>query len=756
MKQGRPHIWFTIDMLAFLSQLFGAGNGPTAVLLASGTVAAGGLISALRYRRRWIAERDDNTNNRDLISNLSEGVYRSLPNGRQLSANPALVKLNGYLTEAEMLAAVGNIAGEWYVDPNRRHEFQKIMLEDGVVSDFVSEIYRHKTRERIWISESARAVYHRRTGKLLYYEGSVREVTETLNRLNLEENYRKLISQIPGGLFQYSQHKDKIFRVSYYSDGLYQFTGLKPTDEIENPSLFTDLVIDEDRAAFAQSVAKCQRECTAWDHEFRIRTPQGVVKWVRATAAPEISGDTIIWHGYAADVSIRKGQEMKIRELAFLDSLTKLLNRDSLVERISQSIGRGASDGYGTLMFIDMDNFKSLNDSHGHDVGDNFLRQVAQRYSAAVGQDGVTARFGGDEFVVFVANAGHDEASATKNAINLANRLLSETKRIFVLDKVAHEASASIGIVVFARESAQTDDLLKRADIAMYGAKNSGRNAVALFDPALLKIEEERYAMIAKIRSGIATGQFELHYQPQVNHLGKIHAAEALMRWHHPEIGLVRPDQFIPLAEQSGLINALSKIALEHGIDTLSQWQKSPHTCNINLSINVSVKSFDAPDFISHLEELISKSRINPKHLTLEFTEHVMAKDQPGVAARMHHLKKHGIKFSLDDFGIGYSSIDYLRRLPFDEVKIDGSFVQDIEYNATDRELVRTIIVMAKTLNLSTVAEHVENSAQQDLLHSFGCAHFQGFLYSPAIPADRFNELVLERNGDWRSHLLSA
>ena len=723
---------------AFVS--FPVLSAATGLLAASILLLAAILVSAiLHYRRRWIEAADEHRNSRELIEHLSEGIYRSSIDGRQLSANRALVRLNGYQSEAEMLPAVHDIGGEWYVEPGRRDEFRRILHEQGHIEDFVSEIYRHKTRERIWISESARVVRHKRTGKPLYYEGSVREITETVKRLKLEEHYQKLISQIPGGLFQYCRGADGSFQVLYYSDSFHKLTGLPKGAEANDAGAFTRLIMPEDLDGYYQSLRDCHRDFKYWDHEFRIRMPDGAEKWLRASAAPERVGNTIVWHGYASDISLRKRQEIKIKELAYFDPLTHLPNRRALLDRLGETLKRTqASARRGALLFIDLDNFKSLNDSQGHDVGDAYLVQVAQRLSACVEDGDHVARIGGDEFVVCIDDAGATEAEASERADRTAEAVLRELARPHRIGQVEHQASASVGVVVFDGNEPRVDEVLKRADIAMYRAKASGRNAFAVFDPAATQREQEQFRLHADLRTAIVEDQLQLHFQPQVDHFGRVVSAEALLRWYHPVKGLITPDRFIPLAERSGLINDLGRVVLAKGIATLASWQADRDTAHLRLAINISVKSFSNPDFVPHLRRLIDEHRVDASQLMLEFTEHVMAENQKATAERMHKLKELGICFSLDDFGTGYSSLAYLRQMPFDEVKIDGSFVADIETKESDRALVRTILAMADTLGLAAVAEHVETAQQEALLRAFGCRMFQGYLYAPSLPADEF------------------
>ena len=714
-------------------ELAGGGGLLAAAGIASGVVFA---AAALHCRRQWARAEDDNRNAKALIENLSEGIYRSSLDGRQLSANPALVALNGYTSEAEMLAAVKDIGAEWYVDPRRRQEFRRILNAHGKIEDFVSEIYRHKTRERIWISESARLVFQKRTGKPLYYEGSVREITETVKRLKLEEHYQKLISQIPGGLFQYSREADGSFRLVYTSEGFRRLIGAPAHLPFEDPLEFVAMIVPDDLDGYNASLKASLRALAPWDHEFRILTPTGHETWLRASAAPEVDGDRVVWHGHASDISLRKRQEIEIRELAYFDPLTRLPNRRMLRDRLPLTLAKCRDEErHGAILFIDLDNFKTLNDTQGHDTGDAYLIQVAERLKGCVRDYDLVARIGGDEFVVILEEAGSDEAAATARATDVAGDILERLASPFQIGTVLHEASASVGVVVFDGREATADEILKRADIAMYSAKGAGRNAMAVFDPESMLIEKERYRMVAELRAAIAEDQFQLHFQPQVDRNGRIRAAEALLRWYHPEQGIIKPDRFIPLAEQAGLINDLGRLVLEKGVAALADWRRRPYSSELRLSLNISVRSFAGDDFLPHLVDLIAAHGVDASRLTLEFTEHVMAEDQADTARRMREAKRVGVNFSLDDFGTGYSSLGYLKLLPFDEIKIDGSFVSDLETKESDRVLVRTMLAMAETLGLTAVAEHVENPRQEAFLRAFGCDLFQGYFYSPPLDA---------------------
>jgi diguanylate cyclase (GGDEF)-like protein len=440
----------------------------------------------LRYRKLYFAARDEQSSTLELIDHLSEGIYRSTLDGRQLSANPALVRLNGYDSEAELLASVGDIAREWYVDPNRRDEFRAAMERDGKVVDFVSEIYRHKTRERIWISECARIVCCKTSGEALFYEGSVREITETIKRLKLEEQFQKLTNHLPGGLFQLVRRKDGSYSNIYLSSGFSRMLEVPQDQLLDDGKAFVRHIHAADRKAYLNAVRESGDCLQPLDMEFRVVTATGE-KWLRAIATPEATEEGITWHGYLTDVSQRKRQQMEIEQFAYFDPLTHLPNRRMLVDRLSQALAIcGRRGERGALLFIDLDNFKALNDTHGHDAGDAFLVQVASRLKESLRKNDTVARIGGDEFVVIAEEIGSDHATAGARGITIANQVLAAFRQGFELGDVMHQASASIGVVVFDGTETRVDEILKQADLAMYRAKSAGRDGMALFDPQTL------------------------------------------------------------------------------------------------------------------------------------------------------------------------------------------------------------------------------------------------------------------------------
>ncbi|MEZ5781862.1 MAG: EAL domain-containing protein [Rhizobiaceae bacterium] len=692
----------------------------------------------LRYRRLYRRASKQEQNYATLVENLSEGIYRSRPDGRQISANRALVKLNGYETEKELLAAVKDIGGEWYVKPTRRQEFRELLQRHGRVEDFVSEVYRHKTRERIWISESARLVRDSK-GNPLFYEGSVREITDTVRRLAAEAQLQRLSNQLPGALFQFTMDAGQIKEFHYLSAGATSIAGVTGAEMSANPQLFVAMVAEDDRPAYMKSLNAAAESLLAWDHEFRIIARDGAEKWVHLLAHPELVPAGIKWHGYLADISVRKRQELEIEELAFFDPLTRLPNRRRFFQRMSESLARCAErKEYGALLFIDLDNFKTLNDARGHDVGDRYLIEVAARLLDCVGPNDMVARIGGDEFVVILEDAGSSAAEMKRNAIVIANRALAALRKEFTLGELHHVSSASIGILAFDGEERRVEQLLKCADIAMYQAKSAGRNGTALFDPKAMERELESYQLLNELRAALGARQLELHFQPQFDHNRKLTGAEALIRWNHPGRGPVGPDIIMPLVSRYGLGSELATFVLDRGLETLSGWQAVPECAHLRLALNMNLQTIGSQDFIKDLGKRLDGVGFDPRKLTFELVEHIDAGDQQRTATLMQQIKSFGIRLSLDDFGTGYSSLTYLKNLPFDEVKIDGSFVADIEKADADRALVKTMLSLGSNLGRIVVAEHVENVRQEAYLRAFGCDFFQGFLYSKPMRDEDF------------------
>lgn len=725
----------------------GAWSAPQVVVIGLLGISVVSLVFALYARRRMLDQVEESDNLRNLIDNLSEGVYRSTLDGKQISANRALVQLNGFATEDELIQSVGDIAQEWYVDPNRRSEFAAILHRDGVVKDFISEIYRHKTRERIWINEGARLVYSRKTGLPAYYEGSVREITETVKRLQLEEQFRKLTDQVPGGLFQLVRHADGRFTTPYLSRGFRTLTGIRDNVTDIDPAAFASSIFRDDIADYVLSLKASGQGLQPWNHEFRMVMPDGKLKWISVSAMPEKNADrSITWHGYVMDVSLRKQNEGEIEKLAYFDMLTQLPNRRQFLDRMAQTLASCARTGqFGALLFVDLDNFKLLNDTCGHDIGDRFLIQVAARLCRCIRPDDIVARIGGDEFVVILEPSGRDLDNIQHRANKVAGRILDAFREGFDIANIHHVATVSIGLSIFDGAAGSVDDILKRADIAMYQAKALGKNTLAMFDPVVMDGESERFKLLTELREAFRQGELVLHYQPQVDSCGQVRGAEGLIRWNHPARGLVMPGAFVELAEQSGLNAELCNRTLSLGLGALARWKGDPVMGGMRLALNIGVPSFSAADFVPMIKDMLGRHDFETGLLTFELTEHVMATEQERMSSQMQALKDLGIRLSLDDFGTGYSSLAYLKQMPFDEVKIDGSFVHDIETHESDRALVKTILAMARLLGLEVVAEQVENLRQEAFLKAFSCDYMQGFLYSPALTEAEFVAFCRDR-----------
>ncbi len=504
---------------------------------------------------------------------------------------------------------------------------------------------------------------------------------------------------------------------------------------------------DLDDAYYQQTWRSVVRD-RFWQGELWNRHKQGrlypVWQSISAVVAPD--GQTTHYVVAFSDISQRKEAEEQIRNLAYFDSLTQLPNRRLLIDRLGQA---GASvthqHQHGALLFLDLDYFKLLNDTEGHETGDELLIEIARRLRTCARDGDTVARLGGDEFVVMLENIGTDEAVAAAEAEAMGKRILEAAAQPFALRGREYHGTVSIGISLFDDSHHNVDELLKRADVAMYQAKSSGRNRVCFFDPAMQQSLVERAAMESELRRVVALGQLVLHYQPQFDDRNRILGAEALLRWQHPLRGLVPPAEFIPLAEETGLIIPIGNWVLETACRQLRQWQDNALTRDLMLAVNVSAKQFHQADFVDKVRQTVEEAGADPHHLKLELTESVIVDDIADTIEKMKALKAYGVGFSMDDFGTGYSSLSYLRRLPLDQLKIDRSFINEVETNTGDAVIVKTIIAMAHALGLDVIAEGVEKEAQHLFLNRNDCPAYQGFLFGQPVPVSIFEKMLEDR-----------
>ena len=516
------------------------------------------------------------------------------------------------------------------------------------------------------------------------------------------------------------------------------------SDEIigQTPRLFRSGHHDE---AFYKAMWEIISRTGKWQGEVWDRRKNGEIypKWLTISAVKGANGSVTHYVGSHIDITERKAAENEIQHLAFYDPLTQLPNRRLLMDRLQQAFASSTrSNRDGALLFLDLDNFKNLNDTLGHDIGDLLLQQVALRLQSCVREGDTVARLGGDEFVLLLEDLSEQVIEAAEQAEAIGKKILAVLNQPYQLAAHKYHSTPSIGVTLFNGHQQAMDELMQQADIAMYQAKQDGRNTLRFFDPKMQETINARATLEGELRNALERQQFHLYYQIQVDDLKQALGAEVLIRWIHPEHGMISPMQFIPLAEETGLILPIGLWVLETACAQLKAWEQNALTRDLVLAVNVSARQFSQADFVVQVQAVVQRFGINPARLKLELTESMLVENVKGIIATMSTLKEMGIQFSLDDFGTGYSSLQYLQKLPLDQLKIDQSFVRDMAVDAEDNAIVQTIIAMAKGLKLDIIAEGVETEEQRQLLHYLGCDHYQGYLFGKPVPIAEFEALL--------------
>ena len=558
--------------------------------------------------------------------------------------------------------------------------------------------------------------------------------TKELEQSQVIANLGSYILDIPSGVWRSSGVLDTLFGI----DESYQRT-------VEG---WAALIHPDDRAMMVNHFSsEVLAQGKSFDKEYRIiRDNDQGVRWVHGLGKVEFDdqqGQPVKMCGTIQDITAKKAVENEIERLAFYDPLTGLPNRRLLLDRLKPAFASShRSDKKGALLFIDMDDFKTLNDTFGHDMGDLLLQQVAKRLLSCVREEDTVARFGGDEFVVMLEDLHETAIEAAKQAEVIGNKIISFLNQPYQLTSLGYHSTPSIGIVLFNGYQQSTDQLLKQADIAMYQAKAAGRNGLRFFDPQMQVSIDARVALEADLRVALKENQFVLYYQPQVYHNCQIIGAEVLIRWQHPQRGFISPAEFIPMAEDTGLILPVGQWVLKAACAQLKKWAADAHTEHLQLAVNVSARQFHQADFVERVRHIMIRSAINPERLKLELTESLVLDNIDDTIIKMNALREMGVRFSMDDFGTGYSSLSSLKKLPLSQLKIDQSFVRDLTIDPDDAVIVQTIIAMTRSLGMEVIAEGVETEAQRIFLEQHDCALYQGYLFSRPVPIEQFEQLL--------------
>jgi len=498
-------------------------------------------------------------------------------------------------------------------------------------------------------------------------------------------------------------------------------------------------------AAFYRNMWEALAHEGCWAGEIWNQRKDGGIypEWLSISGIKDASGKVTHYLGTYSNIRDPKEAERKIIELAFYDALTGLPNRRLLLDRLNHAMAASAREGlYGAMLLLDLDDFKTLNDTRGHDVGDQLLIEVARRLGETLREVDSAARLGGDEFVILLEGLNKEQAIAATHAEAIAEKIRVAISEPFSLNENVHYTTPSIGVTLFRDHGEDAETLFRQADLALYQAKDAGRNAIRFYSPMMQALVDERAKIEAGLRRALAEGEFVLHYQSQVDSGGSVIGAEALLRWKPPGEMMVSPGDFIPIAEDSGLIVPISSWVLDSACRLLATWAGNPATASLCLSVNISARQFQQPDFVDEVKAALQHSGARPDRIMLELTESLLLKNVDKAIQTMEQLKEVGVKFAIDDFGVGYSSLAYLKRLPLDQIKIDRSFVRDIAHDPDNRAIVQAIISLAHSLGLQVIAEGVETRVQKDFLAENSCDAYQGYLFSYPVGVEEFGKFL--------------
>ncbi len=620
-----------------------------------------------------------------------------------------------------------------------RH-FSTEVVEKRGVFDQEYRIVRPCDGQIVWVHGLGRLDFDP-TGQPLRMSGTIQDITER----KLAEEALRLSEERYRATFQTSLD---VISLSHLSDGKYidvnqAFLDVMGYDRSEiNGRTALELGIWENPIERQHFVRVLERDSKLQNLEARFRRKNGNVFWGLFSAVEIRLEEVPCVLFVIRDITEKKQAEEKINNLVFFDQLTGLPNRDLLHDRLNQTLAASSRSGrYGAVLCINLDGFKKLNDTLGASTGDVVLQSVAQRLAERVRADDTVSRFGGDEFIVVLKNLGTNESEAAKLAEVVSENMLSCLDQGFDLNNEIHYIKASVGATIFLGNQSESDTLLKQADFAMTRAKSEGGGILRFFDPAMEVAVMERVSLEKDLRQAIIEKQFILHYQGQV--LGsRVVGAEVLLRWQHPIRGFVSPADFIPLAEETGLILPLGQWVLETACAQLAVWQTQSAMAHLTIAVNVSARQFHQADFVDQVMTALNHTRANPERLKLELTESLLISDVEEVIKKMYALKGKGVGFSLDDFGTGYSSLSYLKRLPLDQLKIDQSFIRDVLVDTNDASIARTIISLGQNLGLNVIAEGVETEEQRDFLCKEGCLSYQGYFISRPLPVQGFEQFA--------------